>query len=81
MSNSVLPLGFLQTGSDAVVSDLAGGRNFRQRLMEMGVARGTRVKVVKNDRGGPLIISIGEGRLAVGRGMALRIMVEEMART
>ncbi|CEO90115.1 FeoA family protein [Syntrophaceticus schinkii] len=74
--NSVLPLGFLQTGRDAVVSDLAGGRSLRQRLTDMGVVRGTRVKVVKNDMGGPLIISIGEGRLAVGRGMALRIMVE-----
>jgi ferrous iron transport protein A len=73
--NSVLPLGFLQTGRDAVVSDLAGGRSLRQRLTDMGVVRGTRVKVVKNDMGGPLIISIGEGRLAVGRGMALRIMV------
>ncbi len=74
--NSVLPLGFLQTGRDAVVSDLAGGRSMRQRLTDIGVVRGTRVKVVKNDMGGPLIISIGEGRLAVGRGMALRIMVE-----
>lgn len=74
--NSVLPLGFLRTGRDAVVSDLAGGRSLRQRLTDMGVVRGTRLKVVKNDMGGPLIISIGEGRLAVGRGMALRIMVE-----
>lgn len=76
--NSVLPLGFLQTGCDAVVSDLAGGRSMRQRLTDMGVVRGTKVKVVKNDMGGPLIISIGDGRLAVGRGMALKIMVEEV---
>lgn len=74
--NGVLPLGFLQTGRDAVVSDLAGGRSMRQRLTDMGVVRGTKVKVVKNDVGGPLIISIGEGRLAVGRGIALKIMVE-----
>jgi nicotinate-nucleotide--dimethylbenzimidazole phosphoribosyltransferase len=59
-----------------VYNFVAGGRSLRQRLTDMGVVRGTRVKVVKNDMGGPLIISIGEGRLAVGRGMALRIMVE-----
>jgi ferrous iron transport protein A len=72
-----MPLGFLQTGRDAVVKDFNGGQSLGQRLTEMGLFRGTRVRVVKNDMGGPLIISIGEGRLAIGRGMALRIMVVE----
>ena len=79
MSGSVLPLGFLQTGRDAVIKDFDGGRGLRQRLTEIGLVRGTRVRVVKNDMGGPLIVSIGEGRLAIGRGMALKIMVEEVS--
>ncbi len=77
MNNNALPLGFLQAGCSAVVRECQGGKSLRQRLIELGLVHGTRVRVVKNDRGGPLIISVGEGRLAIGRGMALKIMVEE----
>lgn len=77
MGGSVLPLGFLQVGRDAVVKDLDSGKSLRQRLSEMGIVRGTRIRIIKNDMGGPLIISVGDGRLAIGRGMALKILVEE----
>jgi ferrous iron transport protein A len=73
----VLPLGFLEAGRGAVVQDLNGGRSLRQRLIELGLVRGAKIKVIKNETGGPLIISVAEGRLAIGRGMALKIMVEE----
>ncbi len=78
MGGSVLPLGFLQAGRDAVIKSFKDGGNLRQRLTEMGLVRGTRIRVVKNDTGGPLIVSTGEGRIAIGRGMALKIMVEEV---
>ncbi len=77
MKKRVLPLAFLPAGSTALIQELKGGRNLCQRLTEMGLVRGTPVKVIKNDAGGPLIISVGEGRLALGRGMALKILVEE----
>jgi len=77
VNSKALPLGFLQAGCSAVVREFQGGKSLRQRLIELGLVHGTRVRVVKNDRGGPLIISVGEGRLAIGRGMALKIMVEE----
>ncbi len=79
MSGKIVPLGFLKPGYDALVTDFDGGIGLRQRLTEMGLFRGAKVKVIKNDMGGPLIISNGDGRLAIGRGMALRIMVEEVA--
>ncbi len=78
MGSSVLPLGFLRAGQNAVVKNFNNGRYFCRRLTEMGLVRGTRVRVVKNDIGGPLIISTRDGRLAIGRGMAMRILVEEM---
>lgn len=77
MSGGILPLGFLQTGRDAIVREPGSGNNLTRRLSEMGIVRGTRLSMIKNDMGGPLIISIGDGRLAIGRGMALRILVEE----
>ncbi len=79
MSGSFLPLGILQAGRDAVIKDFNNGRSLRQRLTEMGLVRGTKIRVVKNDMGGPLIISTGDGRLAIGRGMAIKILVEEIS--
>lgn len=77
MSSNTLPLGFLRAGCSAVVRDLHGAKDLRRRLTDLGLIHGTKVNVVKNDEGSPLIISIGEGRLAIARGMALKIMVEE----
>jgi len=77
VSSTVLPLGFLRAGCSAVVRDCRDDRGLRQRLVDLGLIHGARVGVVKNDEGSPLIISVGEGRLAIGRGMALKIMVEE----
>ena len=77
MSGALLPLGFLRAGCSAVVRDFHGAKELRQRLIALGLIHGTKINVVKNDEGSPLIISLGEGRLAIARGMALKIMVEE----
>lgn len=77
MASNILPLSFLEAGQDAVIRDFNGGQSLRQRLVDMGFVRGNNVRVVKNEMGGPLIISNGDGRLAIGRGIALKIMVEK----
>lgn len=77
MGKNVLPLGFLQNGRTGIVKDLNGGHGIRHRLTEMGLVHDTKIRMIKNDLNGPLIISLGEGRLALGRGMATRIMIEE----
>lgn len=77
MGSSVLPLSFLKKGQIGIVKDLSGGIGIHRRLTEMGIVKGTRIRVIKNDQGGPLIISIGEERLAIGRGTSWKIMVEE----
>ncbi len=78
MSVAVLPLGFLKNGQSGVISDCAGGLNIRRRLSELGLVRGSAIKVINNDFGGPLIISLANERLAIGRGISLKIMVEEV---
>jgi ferrous iron transport protein A len=73
----ILPLSFVEGGQQVVIRELAGGRGMCQRLTELGLNRGTKIGVVKNDQSGPVILSIDNSRLALGRGMALKIMVEE----
>lgn len=78
MKNSMLPLGFLPTGRDATVKDVLGGFGLRRKLTDLGLVRGRLIRVVQNDFAGPIIISVGDGRLALGRGMAQKVMVEEL---
>lgn len=77
MRSTSIPLGFLQVGHEAIVKELIGGKVICQRLAGLGITNGTGVKVIKNDTSGPVIISVREGRLALGRGITLKIMVEE----
>lgn len=56
--------------------EVAGGVGMRTRLAGMGVVPGARLRVLGND-GGPLLILCGETRLALGRGMAHRVLVVE----
>ncbi|MFQ6065173.1 MAG: ferrous iron transport protein A [Candidatus Bathyarchaeia archaeon] len=53
------------------------GWGFRKRLEDMGLTPGTKVTVVKSaPLNGPLEVSVRGSRLAIGRGMAERILVE-----
>ncbi|HSW59029.1 MAG TPA: FeoA family protein [Dehalococcoidales bacterium] len=73
-----LTLGLIKSGTTAIVKDIRGNENLRRALVEQGLVAGCRLNVVKNDIGGPLIISVNDTRLALGRGAALQVMVEEV---
>ena len=49
---------------------------FKKKLSDMGIYKDAKVKVVKNDIPGPLIIDVKGSRLILGRGQAQKIMVE-----
>jgi ferrous iron transport protein A len=61
-------------GESGVVCACEGGRQCVQRLAEMGVSIGTRLRVVRG--GGPVIVDVRGQRLVIGRGMAERVTVE-----
>ncbi|MGQ9532385.1 MAG: FeoA family protein [Desulfotomaculales bacterium] len=73
---AVLPLTLLSAGQEAVVRQVGGGRGVRLRLAGLGFVPGGRVQVVCNESWGPLVVAVGEGRVALGRGLAQKILVE-----
>ncbi len=77
MIGHILPLSMLPSGKNASIRRLAEGEKVRERLMSMGFIPGIDVSVVRNDRHGPLIISLLNSRVIIGRGMAQKILVEE----
>ncbi|WP_461210693.1 FeoA family protein [Desulfocurvus sp. DL9XJH121] len=62
-------------GSLALVIGMNGGGRVRARLESMGLVPGTEIRIMNNGGAGPLLISTGEGRLTIGRGIAEKILV------
>jgi Fe2+ transport system protein FeoA len=85
MSKRKIPLTALKAGETATVVsiDAVFGRGrgrrwgFEKRLMDMGLTPGTKVTAVKSAPfHGPIEILVRGSRLALGRGVAERILVE-----
>ncbi len=70
-----LPLSALPPGSRARIVALNGGYGSMRRLMEMGLTPGTVVEVVRNGPG-PIILRVRGAMIALGRGLASKILVE-----
>jgi ferrous iron transport protein A len=69
----------LPSGARSFVRHLRGGKDFVSRMAALGFTVGVEVKVVQNYRRGPLIALVRDTRVALGRGEALKVLVEEMS--
>lgn len=68
----------LRPNAKAVVRQLRGGREFVSRLAAMGVIVGVPLVVRQNTGRGAMLIEVRDTRLALGRGEATKILVEEI---
>jgi len=70
-------LGQLEAGGRARICEIAGGRSSKQRLTDMGLVIGTKIKMKKcAPFNGPVCIEVRGSQLAIGRGLAEKIMVD-----
>ena len=70
-----MPLSMLSAGEEAQLVDVRGGHGIRRRLSAMGLNPGMKVTVVQNTMRGPIILGVMDSRIALGRGMAHKILV------
>lgn len=75
---NLIPLAFLPEGSLGVVYDVSGGRGLQRRLADLGVLPNAEVRVVKSAGGGPILIVVKGSRIALGRGVSMRILVRRV---
>lgn len=66
----------LPAGERALIRALRGGRGFSARLAALGVTPGVEVTVVQNFGSGPMIVTVRDTRIALGRGEAFKVLVE-----
>jgi Fe2+ transport system protein FeoA len=72
--NGALPLTMISPGQTVKLVQISTGRKLKHRLTELGLTPGVELQVMQ-DQGGPLLLSVYNSRLALGRGMAHKIMV------
>lgn len=77
MKGRLVSLDRIATGSFCTARELHGGAEFLGRLAGMGVTIGTRIEVLQNVGHGPLLVLARDIRIALSRGEAAKILVEE----
>ncbi len=77
MASRTTRLALLPPGARAKVIEIDSGCRLRTRLLQMGITPGAIVEVVDNTRG-PVIVRVRGVTIALGRGMAARIIVEPL---
>ncbi len=76
--NGHSPLTTLRPGSRAEVCGVHAGCKARCRLAALGLIPGSVLQVVANPGLGPLLLSVGESRLMVERGVASKVQVQSL---
>ncbi|MBA7662742.1 hypothetical protein ES703_70773 [subsurface metagenome] len=75
-SRQEMTLRQMQTGQSGIVFQIQGGRGLINRLNALGIRPGQRVtKVGSTFMRGPVTIQVGNAQVAIGFGMANKIIV------
>ena len=74
---SLIPLNKVSPGDIVELMEIHGGRRLRKRLADLGLNIGVSVHVLQAARlGGPILLAFkDDARLAIGQGIASRILV------
>ena len=65
----------VKRGQPVRLAKIMAGRQLTHRLTELGLTPGVNFEVL-HYHGGPLLLAVRDSRLALGRGMASKILVD-----
>ena len=80
------PLGLLSEGEKAEIMEIrtqkvcghGSGKNQLCHAEDMGLRIGKMVEMLNNAGRGSILVKVDESRIAIGRGMAMKIIVEKI---
>jgi len=73
--NNDIPLTMAPQGKRLQVTAIQAGKGLTRRLIELGFSENANVSVVRSQPSGSLIVQVNDSRFALGRGMAMKILV------
>ncbi|MBM4025777.1 MAG: ferrous iron transport protein A [Planctomycetes bacterium] len=74
--NRVQSLSVVKTGVKARLVRIDAGRGLNNRLASMGFVPDAEITVVSNGHPGPFVVLVKEVKMALGRGVAHKILVQ-----
>jgi len=77
---TIVPIVYLLPNQRGRIVRILGGRRVTSRLLSLGFTPGTRVKALHSTYPGPILVSIRGSRIVLGRGEAMKILVEVIRR-
>ncbi len=72
------PLSQVREGRTVVLVRIDAGHGLNNRLASMGLLPNVEFKVINNHHTGPFVIDLKGAKVALGRGMANKILVSEI---
>jgi len=76
---NVFPLNMVIEGEKVKIVSIIGGKNLIKRLLALGLIEEIEMQVLHKQPGNGVVVACGETRLALGLGMAQKIMVVPVA--
>lgn len=77
-NNGTYPLSRAVMGKAVRLVSIDAGKKLTHRLTELGLTPGVELLLVHKS-GGPLLLSVRDSRVAIGRGMAHKLMVADVS--
>ncbi len=71
----MIPLSLASVGETVEVVAVRAGWGLQRRLADLGLTPGVKVRVISSGKPGPVVLDVRGSRLALGYGVAHRIMV------
>jgi ferrous iron transport protein A len=71
----MMPLSLASTGETVKIVAVRAGWGLQRRLADLGLTPGVRVRVISSSKPGPVVLDVRGSRLALGYGVAHKIMV------
>ena len=78
MANQGMPLAMVRPGELVTVIGVRAGWGLQRRLADMGLTPGVQIRVINSQMSGPVLIELRGSRVALGRGVAQKIIVKEV---
>ena len=67
----------VKTGQTVKIKHFEGGANLEHKLRQLGLVPGDNARVLRHaPLGGPILVEVGGRSIALGRGVASRVVVE-----
>lgn len=74
----LVPLSMISSGQTVLLNNIDSNQILKSRLAAMGMVTNTEIIVIRTDRPGPFIVNVKGSRIALGRGMTHKIMVQRI---